>query len=96
MDLKWTCGSLKEASLTVRSEVDNAVATVGTRIHDSTLAAMDSLVGAINPQISQGVFWTRSQDPGSVVFDPDQRDFSGKTEGLQMTASNRLNSNRRK
>ena len=62
MNLKWTCESLKEASLTVRSKVDNAVATVGTRIHDSTLAAMDSLVGGTNPQISQCVFF--GQDPG--------------------------------
>ena len=29
---------------------------------------------------------------GSVVLDPDQRDFSGNIEGLQMTTSSRTNS----
>ena len=29
---------------------------------------------------------------GSVVMDPDQREFSGNIEGLQMTASSRKNS----
>ena len=40
---------------------------------------------------SIGISSARNLD--SVVLDPDQKDFSGDTNGLQRTASNRLNSN---
>ena len=42
------------------------------------------MIKSVNPSTDRGV--------GGVVLDPDQRHFSGNAEGLQMTASSRLNS----
>ena len=68
--------------------------TVETRVQDALLTAIENLaflrvelaMNSVNASCGHGV--------GSLVLDPDQRDFSGNLEGLQMTASSRTNSHR--
>ena len=64
-----------------------------TNVHDRTLAATVSLVILRVEQSEKSVNASCGEYPGSVLFDPDQRYFSGNVEYLQWTASNRLNSN---
>ena len=66
--------------------------TVETRVQDAAMTEKESLViprvelamKSVNASYGQGVV--------SVVLDPDQGDFSVNIEGLQMTASSRINS----
>ena len=62
----------------IQSEVEKVVATVETRVHEAILSAMDNLV----VPWSVGISMTRI--PSSIVSEPDQGDFSGDTNGLQM------------
>ena len=75
----------------VRSEVDNGMTTVETRIQDAVFTAIENLVV---PRVelamkSANVSSGRSVDGN--VLEPDQRDFSGNIKGLQVTASSRIN-----
>ena len=69
----------------VRSEEGNAMLAVGTRVHDAMLAAMDSLVMHRLELAMRSANVSSGRDTRIVVLDPDQRDFSGNSEGLQMT-----------
>ena len=75
-----------EKSITgkVHSEADSLVATVETRVHDAFLAAMDSLVIPRVQLALKLVNVSSRWDPGSFGLDPDQRDFSGYVESLQI------------
>ena len=75
-----------------RSEVDNVMTSVETRVLDAVLAAIENLVIprvelAMKPAIAPS---GRSVDGN--VLEPDERDFLGNMEGLRMTASSRINS----
>ena len=54
---------------------------------------MDSLVLPTVEQAVKSINASCGKDPKSVCFDPDQKHFSRKADGLQMTVSSRLNSN---
>ena len=72
----------------VRSEVDNVMTTVETRV----LTAIEILV---IPRVEVAMKSTNASSGRCVdgnVLDPDQRYFSGNVEGLQMTASSRIHS----
>ena len=76
----------------VRSEVDNVMTTVEIRVQNAVLIAMENLV---IPRVELAMKSTNASSGRSVdgnVLDPDQRDFSGNVEGLQMTASSRIHS----
>ena len=67
--------------------------TVENRVHEAILTAMESLVIPGVEIAIKSVNASSGRDADSVVPDPDQRDFSGNIESLQMIASNRINSN---
>ena len=77
----------------VRSEVDNTMAVVGNRTRDATSAAIDSLAVSGVELAVKSVRRSSGRDPGTVVFHPDQKGFSGNTRRIPMTASCRLKSN---
>ena len=77
----------------MRSDVNNVVATVVTRVLDAVLTAMDSL---IIPKLELAMKLVKAlsrRGPASLLFELDQRDFSANLEGFQMTASSKLNEN---
>ena len=83
----------KSNAYRVRSEVDE-MTKVETRVQDAILAAMENLVILKVELLKKSVVKASSgRDFVSIVPDPDQRDFTGNIEGLQMTASSRMNSN---
>ena len=76
----------------VRSEVDNVLTTVETRVQDAVLTAIENLV---IPRVESAMKSTneysgRSFDSNALVA--GLRIFSGTVEGLQMTASSRISS----
>ena len=76
----------------VRSEVDNVMTIVETRVKNAALTAMENLV---IPRVELAMKSTNASSGRSVdgnVLDPGQRDFSGNVEGLQMTTSSRIHS----
>ena len=76
----------------VRCELDNAVPTVGTRVHYVILSPMDNLVFHRVELEIRSSNASSTCNPSSAVLDPDQRDFSVNGDGLQMTGSSRFNS----
>ena len=76
----------------VRSEVDSVMTTVETRVQDAVMTAMENLVIPTVEFAMKSANALSGNGIGSVVLDPDQRDFSVNIEGLQMTASSRINS----
>ena len=77
----------------MRIEVGSSVKTVEIRERDTTLAAMDILVIPRMTLAMRKVNASCGRDSRKDVLDPDQQDFSGKVEGLQMITSSKLNSN---
>ena len=76
----------------VQSEVDNVITTIETRVQDALLTAIENLV---IPRVELALKSANASSGRSVdsnVLEPDQRDFSGNIEGLQMTALSRINS----
>ena len=76
----------------VRSEVDGMMTTVETKVQDMVLTAIEILM---IPRVelakkSTNVFSGRSIN--GDVLEPDQRDFTGNVEGLQMTVSSGISS----
>ena len=65
----------------VRCEMDNAVAMVETKVHNTCLAAMDSLVLSRVELAIKSVNVSSVRDPGGAVLNPDQGDFLGNIEG---------------
>ena len=76
----------------VRSEVDSVMTTDKIGVQDATLSAMESLVIPMVDLAMKLVEAPSSEDADSFVPKSDQRIFSGSVEGVQMTASSRLNS----
>ena len=81
----------KNISHKLRSEVEN-VAAVETSVYEAILSAMDNLVISRMELAMRSVGISSACNPSSAVCDPDEKDFSGITNGLQMTASSRFNS----
>ena len=76
----------------VRSESDSVMATVETRVQHAVLTAIQNVVFS---GVELDMKLTNASSGRSVdgsVLEPDQRDFSGNIECLQMTASSRKNS----
>ena len=69
------------------------MATAEPIVHDGILTAMESLVIMWLELAIKSVNASSGLDPENFVFDSSQRDSSGNMEGLQMTASSRINSN---
>ena len=78
----------------VRSDVDNVVTTVKTRVQDAVLTAIENLVipGVELAMKSANASSGRSVDGN--VLKPDQKGFLGNVEGLQRTASSKILSHR--
>ena len=76
----------------VRSEVDNVMTPVGTRVQDAVLTAIENLV-IPRVELAMNSANARSErSADSNVLEPDQRDFLGDIKSLRMTASSRINS----
>ena len=76
----------------VPSEVDNVITSVVTKTQDAVMTAIENLV---IPRVELAMKSANASSGRSVdgnVLKLDQRDFSGNIEGLQMTASSRINS----
>ena len=76
----------------MRTEVDSVMTRVETRVQDAVLTALENLVIPRVELAMKSVNASSGRRVDSVVLDCDQRDFSGNIEGLQMTASSRVNS----
>ena len=72
---------------------NGAVATTKIRMHDPILSPMDNLVIPRVELAIRSVNTSSTRNPSSVMLDSNQKDSSVKTDGLQMTASSRYNSN---
>ena len=82
----------KNVASKVQFEVDNVMTTVETRVPDAVMTAIKNLVFSRVELAMKSVNASSGHVVGSFVLDPDQRDFSGKIESQQMTASSRMNS----
>ena len=76
----------------VRSEVDNEMTAVETRVQDAVLTAIENLVIRTAELVMKSANVSSGQGVDGSVLEPDQRDFSGSIEGLQMTAPSRIHS----
>ena len=74
----------------MRNEVQIVVAIVETRLYEAISFSMDNLVVPRLELAMRRVVNSSTRNPGSVVLDADQRNFSPVTSGLQMTASIRF------
>ena len=70
----------------VRSEVDCVMTTVETKIQDAVLTAIESLVILRIELAMKSTNAFSEPNLDGNVLEPDQRDFPGNIEGLQMTA----------
>ena len=77
----------------VRSEMDDIMTTVETRVQDAIWTAMESLAIPKLELAMKLVNASSRQDTDSVVPDTYQKDFAGNMEGLLITVSSRINSN---
>ena len=78
----------------VRSEVDNVMTSVETRVQDAVLTTTEMLV---IPERELAMKSANAHPERSVdgnVLEPGQRDNLGKIKGLRMTAPIRINSHR--
>ena len=76
----------------VRIKVDIVIITVESRFRDAVLTAIENLV---IPRVEVAMKSANASSGRSVdcnVLEPDQRDFSGNAEALQMNASSSINS----
>ena len=72
-------------------EVDRAVGTVETRVHDAISDKLHNLVTPKVELVTKSVNASSGRD-GSFPLDLPQITFWGNADGLQMTVSSRLNS----
>ena len=79
--------SKKKISDSVRSEVENVVATVETRICEAILSVLDNLVVPRMELAMRSVSSSSALNPSHVLLDPDRRFSSDDSNGLQITAS---------
>ena len=76
----------------MRSEVDNVMTSVETRVQDAVLTAIENLVLS---RVELGMKSANAHTERSVdgnVLEPDQKGFLGNIEGLRITVSIRINS----
>ena len=76
----------------VQSEVENVATTFKPRVQEALLTAMENIV---IPRVELAIKPANASSGWQVdgnVLEPDHRDFPGNIEGLQMTASSRMNS----
>ena len=76
----------------VRSEVDNVMTTIKTRVQDPVLPAIANLVIPIVELAMKSANASSGRSVDGNVWDPDQSDLPGNIEGLRMTASSRMHS----
>ena len=76
----------------VRSEVDSVMTRLETKVQDAVLTAIKNLIFLRLQLAIKSVNASLLHGDGSVLWDRDQKDFSGKIEGLQMAGSSRINS----
>ena len=76
----------------VPSEVDGVMTTVETKVQDAVLTAIESLVIPRVELTMKSANASSGRSPDGNLLEPDQMDFSGNVEGLQLTASSRINS----
>ena len=83
-----------ERSITnrVRSDKNNIVVTVETKVIDAILAAICISIAFRVGLLIKSINASSERDPGSVILNPDRRDFSGNADGFQMNASSWLDS----
>ena len=82
----------KNISSKVPIEVDCVMTTVESRVQDAMLTTIQNLAIPRVELAVKPVNALAGNGDGSVVLDPDERECWGKVEGLQMTASSRINS----
>ena len=70
----------------------SVITTVETRVQGAVLTAIGNLIIPRVELAVKSVNTSSRHGIGSVVLDPDRRDFSGNIEGLQLTASSRIKS----
>ena len=76
----------------VRSQVDNVMTSVETRVQDTVVTAVENLaISRVEWAIKSGNAPSGRSIDGNVL-ERDQREFLGKIEDLQMAVSNRINS----
>ena len=75
----------------VRKEVDSVMVTLETTIQDAVLTAIENLVTSIAELAIKSANASSGRSLDGNVMEPDQRDFSGNVEDLQLTASIRKN-----
>ena len=76
----------------VRSEVDNVMTSVESRVKDAVLTAIENLViSRVELALKSANAHSERSVDGNAL-ESDQNDFLGGIEGLRMTASNRLHS----
>ena len=76
----------------VRSEVDNVMTTLETTVQDTILTAIESLMIRSVELAMKSTNASSGRSVDDNVLEPDQKDFLVNIEGLQMTASSRINS----
>ena len=76
----------------IRSEVDNVMTTVETRVRDALLIAIGKLILPRIELAMKSFNASYGHEVGSVVLDLDQGDFPSNFEGLQLTTISRKKS----
>ena len=76
----------------VRSQVDNVMTTVKTTVQDAVLTAIENIVIPRVDLVMKSANASSARSDDGNVLEPDQKDFLGSIEVLQMTASGRIHS----
>ena len=76
----------------VRSEADNVMTSVKTRVQDAVFTAIENLVVSRVELAMKSANSPSGRSVDSNLLELTQRDFLGNIEGLRMTASSRMNS----
>ena len=76
----------------VRSTADNVMTTVKTRVQDAVLTAIMNLVIPRMELATKSANASSGRSVDGSVLEPDQRDFFGIIDGLQITAASSINS----
>ena len=71
----------------IRSEVNNVMTTVETRVQDAVLIAIKNLLIPRMELAMKTANASSGRSGDGNVLEPNRRDFLGNVEGLQMTAS---------
>ena len=66
----------------MHKETDNAAATGGTKVHEASSAAMDSVVKGREELAIKAVNASSGRDVEIVIFDPDQKKILKRGKNL--------------